>query len=84
VTAVWVRLDALYIRKPDAPSHTIAHGLDMTGEVPGHLVGWWPTVKGNWLGVVNFAIPYADGRRHKLQIHDQLVPDYALRKREGT
>jgi hypothetical protein len=45
VTAVWVRLEAIYIRKPGAPSHTIAHGLDMTGEVPGFLVGWWPTVK---------------------------------------
>jgi hypothetical protein len=39
-------------------------------------------VKGNWLGVVTFAISYADGRRHKLQIHDQLVPDYALRERD--
>ncbi|WP_246365761.1 hypothetical protein [Kibdelosporangium persicum] len=77
-----MRLDWIYVRVRGAPVHTIAHGLDMTGEVHGFLYGWWPTVKGNWLGVVNFAIPYADGRRDKLEVHDQLVPDYALRKRE--
>lgn len=83
VTPVWVRLDAIYVRAPDAPQRTIPDGLDMTGEVRGHLYGWWPTVKGNWLGVVNFEIPYADGRRHKLEVREQLVPDYALRKRVG-
>ncbi|RSM80872.1 hypothetical protein DMH04_28545 [Kibdelosporangium aridum] len=82
VTPVWIRLDAIYVRAPDSASRTIPHGLDMTGEIPGYLYGWWPTVKGNWLGVVNFAIPYADDRSHKLQVTEQLVPDYALRKRE--
>ncbi|SMD27357.1 hypothetical protein SAMN05661093_10960 [Kibdelosporangium aridum] len=62
----------------------ISDGLDMTGEVHGHLTGWWRTVKGDWLGLVNYAIPYADGRRHTLQLTDQLVPGYALRKRDNT
>jgi hypothetical protein len=84
VTPVWVRLDAVYRRASDAPVHTIAHGLDMTGEVPGFLSTWWPTVTGGWLGVVTFTIPYADGRSHQLQIRDHLVPDYALRRRGDT
>lgn len=77
--AVWVRLDALYIRVPGSPSHTIITGLDFTGEVPGRLHGWFPTLKGDWLGVVNFEIPYADQRREPLSVRDQLVPAYALR-----
>ena len=56
----------------------------MTGPVHGHLSGWWRTVKGDWLGVVNYAIPSADGRQHKLELRDQLIPGYALRKREDA
>ncbi|KAA2252359.1 hypothetical protein F0L68_35485 [Solihabitans fulvus] len=82
LTAVWVHLDAIYVRVPGAPSHVIDTGLDMTGEVPGRLHGWFPTVKGDWLGVVDFEVPYADGRRAKLHVTDQLVPAYALRRRE--
>jgi hypothetical protein len=43
-----------------------------------------PTVTGKWLGVVTFAISYAEGRRATLQFHDQLVPDYALRPRRES
>jgi hypothetical protein len=32
-------------RMPDAASHVIDTGLNMTGEVPGRLHGWFPTVK---------------------------------------
>jgi len=81
LTPVWVRLDALYVRIRGAPQHVITGGLDMTGEVPGLLSGWFPTVKGDWLGVVNYSIPYADGRRDALFLRHQLVPSYALRPR---
>lgn len=54
----------------------------MTGEVPGRLHGWFRTVKGDWLGVVDYEIPYADGRRDTVHLVDQLVPEYALRQRE--
>lgn len=84
VTPTWVRLDALCVRRPDAPLRTVGDGLDMTGEVHGYLTGWWRTVKGDWLGLVNYAIPYADGRRHKIQLQDQVIPGYALRKREDS
>jgi hypothetical protein len=33
------------------------------------------------LGVVNCEISYADGRRNKLDLVDQLVPGYAMRPR---
>lgn len=80
----WVQLDAICVRASAAPINTVADGLDMTGEVRGLLSGWWRTVKGDWLGVVNYTIPYADGRRHRLELRDQLVPLYALRKRDDT
>ncbi|HVW44965.1 MAG TPA: hypothetical protein VHC18_26810 [Amycolatopsis sp.] len=83
LTLVWVRLDAIYIRVPGAPSHTVVTGLDMSGEVPGRLHGWFPTVKGDWLGVVDFEIPYADERKQPLQVVDQLVAAYALRPKNG-
>lgn len=83
LTPVWVVLDALCIRVPGAPSHVVVDGLNMTGQVPGLLRTWHKTVKGDWLGVVNFAIPYADEYRGKLHLSDQLVPAYALRPRQA-
>lgn len=53
----------------------------MAGQVPGRLHGWFATGKGDWLAVVDFAIPYVDGRRNKLEVADQLVPSYAVRPR---
>src|SRR5689334_19563303 len=72
--AVWVRLDAICARIPGQPQHVVPDGLDMTGEVPGWLITWFETVKGDWMGVVNYEIPYADGRQAKLDLRDQLVP----------
>jgi hypothetical protein len=81
LTAVWVRLDALFVRIKGAPEHAVDTGLDYTGEVPGLLHGWWPTHRGHWLGVVDYEVPFADGRRRKIRAVDQLVPLYALRPR---
>ena len=83
LTPVWVRLDAIYVRVPGAPSHVVVTGLRMSGEVPGRLHGWFPTVQGDWLGVVDFEIPYADERQSPLQVVDQLVAAYALRPKNG-
>ncbi|NKQ51456.1 hypothetical protein HFP15_01010 [Amycolatopsis sp. K13G38] len=82
ITPVWVRLDAIYLRIPGAPSHVVVTGLDMSGEVPGRLHGWFPTLKGDWLGVVDFEIPYGDEHKRPLCLVDQLVAAYALRPRE--
>ncbi len=81
LTPVWVRLDLLFVRSPDAPRHVIVEGLDLTGEVHGRLHGRFPSIDGLWCGVVDYEIPYADGRRDKLDLTDQLLPFYALRER---
>lgn len=82
LTSVWVRLDSICVRAPDTPLQTVVTGLDMSGEVRGRLHGWFRTVKGDWLGVVDYEIPYADGRRATVHLVDQIVPAYALRRRE--
>lgn len=80
--AVWVNLDKICIRPNNEPSRVVPDGLDMTGQVRGLLREWHRTARGDWLGVVNFKIPYADGRQHRLLLSNQLVPAYALRPRE--
>lgn len=82
LTGVSVRLDQLFARLPGAARHVIPVGLDLTGEVRGRLHGRFPSVEGDWLGVVNYEISYADGRREKLYLADQLVPFHVLRKLE--
>jgi hypothetical protein len=80
LTGVTVSLDRLFARRPGAERHVIPTGLDLTGSVPGRLHGRFPSVEGDWLGVVNYEIGYADGRRDKLYVADQLVPFHVLRK----
>lgn len=82
LTSVGVNLDRLFPRQPGAPRHVIPAGLDLTGEVRGRLHGRFPSVEGDWLGVVNYEIGYADGRRDRVYLADQLVPFYVLRRRE--
>lgn len=84
LTPVWVVLDALCLREPGAPGRVVIDGLDMTGHVRGLLSAWHTTAQGDWLGLVNFSIPYADEHRGKLRLFDQLVPAYALRPRRPT
>lgn len=81
VTGVGVHLDRLFARPPGATRRVIASGLDLTGEAHGRLHGRFPGVEGDWLGVVDYEIGYADGRRDKLYLVDQLVPFHVLRKR---
>ncbi|ANZ36032.1 hypothetical protein BBK82_08075 [Lentzea guizhouensis] len=81
LTSAWVNLDILFSRPADAPRHVIVTGLDLTGVVPGRLHGRFPSVEGDWYGIVNYEIGYADGRRDKLSLVDQFVPFTALRER---
>lgn len=87
IKPVWVRLDAICARVPGQPHHVVPDGLDMTGEVPGRLHGWFSSALGDWLGLVDFEVPFADsraradGRGRKVHLVDQLVPAYALRRR---
>lgn len=80
LTSVAVQLDRLLARRPGAARHVIPTGLDLTGSVKGQLHGRFPSVEGDWLGVVNYEIGYADGRPDKLHVVDQLVPFHVLRK----
>jgi hypothetical protein len=82
IKPVWVRLDAICGRLPGQPHHVVPDGLDMTGEVPGRLHGWFSSALGDWLAIVDFEVPYADGRRTKVELVDQLVPAWALRRRD--
>jgi hypothetical protein len=82
ITPVWVNLDALFHRDPDASRHVIETGLDLTGRVHGRLHGRFPSVDGRWLGVVNFEISYADGRPTKLHVVDQLLPFSVIEERD--
>lgn len=81
LTEVSVNLSLLFARHPDAPRHVIPTGLDLSGTVQGRLHGRFPSVEGDWFGLVNYEIGYADGRRDKLYLPDQLLPFHALRKR---
>jgi hypothetical protein len=73
-------LDILFPRPTDAP-HVIVTGLDLTGVVARRLHGRFPSVKGDWYGIVNYEIGYAVGRRDKLHLVDEFVPFTALRER---
>jgi hypothetical protein len=82
--AVWVELTNLY-RLPIDESRDgelrpkIAHELRLEGEVAGTLHEWTRSARGLWLGVVTFAVPFADDRSQRLHLQRQLVPAYALR-----
>lgn len=79
--ACWVRLDGIYVRDLGTSTRVMPEGLDMTGTAPGLLVGWFPNARGGFVGVVNYQVSYADGRRDKVHAVNQLVPDYLLRER---
>jgi hypothetical protein len=81
---VWVRLEALYPHPSDAPQTSVGDGLDLVGNAPGLLSNWVRSARGMWLGICNFAIPYADGRPQPYWVHDHLVPAYALQGRAGA
>ncbi|SDE02238.1 hypothetical protein [Actinokineospora iranica] len=50
--------------------------------VSGRLHSRFPSVAGQWYGIVNYGIGYADGRRDKLHLVDQFIPFTALRQRQ--
>lgn len=84
LTPVWVRLDVIFARDPGSRTQAITAGLDVNCQVRGLLSRWHRTVAGDWLGVVTWRVPYADGRRHGLLVQDQLVPAGALRRRDDN
>lgn len=79
---VWVRLEVISGLLPGAPYETVVDGLDLRGEVPGRVYGYFRGSRGEWLVVVSYEIPYADGRDRKVRVEDQLVGMNAVRRRD--
>ena len=77
VRPVWVLLEQVCRHDP-ALARTVVDGLDMTGRAKGFLSEWRRSSRGEWLGVVNYEVRYADGREHTVWWRDQMVPAYAL------
>lgn len=87
-TPVWVNLDRLFPRFPDMPRHANGAGVVFSGVVPGVLHQRYPAVTGEWMGLVDFVVAYADGRP-SLEMKAQLVPfgrepDWILRERDES
>ena len=58
------------------------NAVDATAEVPGTLLRWLRTGTGDWLGLVDYEIPFANGRHRGVYLVQQLLPAYALRPRK--
>lgn len=82
LTPAWVQLDALYLPADGTPRHVVPDGLDVTGRARALVSGWYRDVNGAWLAVANFHVGYADGRRERVWLVDQLVPAHATRRRD--
>ena len=82
--AVWVKLELVFRQTafPPAQFHWDDRTLNATGEVHGHLHGWYRATTGEWYGLVSYSIPQATGQpKTYLDLTDQLVPAEALRPR---
>ena len=58
------------------------NALDTSAEVPGTLRQWLRSRGGEWLGLVDYEIPFANGRHRGVYLVQQLLPAYALRPRK--
>ena len=56
--------------------------VNTTVEAPGILLQWLRSNGGEWLGLVTYQLPFADGRKQTVYLERQLVPAYALRPRK--
>lgn len=77
LTEVWVLLDELAgtdLAKP----RTLGDGLEMTGRARGLLREWRRGSRGEWFGMVNYQVHYADGRPKPALFFEQFVPAEAL------
>jgi hypothetical protein len=82
---VWVKLSLIFLRQRDKPMPAeLPHptAVDTTVETPGILLQWLRSNGGEWLGLVSYQLPFADGRKKTVYLERQLVPAYALRPRK--
>ena len=81
---VWIRLSLILSQSADKPTpEQLPHqdAINTTAEVPGILLHWLRAASGEWLALVTYHLPFADGRKQTAYLERQLVPAYALRPR---
>src|SRR3954462_3944652 len=81
---VWVKLSLVHrqTRFPPARFRWDDRTVEVAGEAPGTLHGWYRSTTGEWFGLVSYAGRYADRPPPaELELTDQLVPAEALRPR---
>ncbi len=76
--AVWVDLEKLVPPDPEIRGQAVVGGLDLSGRTQGVLTGWRRSCRGDWVGVVDFHVHYANGGTESVFWRQQLVPAYAL------
>lgn len=81
---VWVKLSLVFrqTRFPPARFRPDDRTVDVSGEAPGTLHGWYRATTGEWFGLVSYSIIRTTRRPTDfVQLVDQLVPAEALRPR---
>jgi hypothetical protein len=81
ITPVWVHLDILTMRSPGHQRVVVPDGIDVSIRAKGRLTGWFRSTDGDWFGIVDYELSYADGRHEQVALNDQLVPRAALSPR---
>jgi hypothetical protein len=81
---VWVKVGAFFEFSADrpAPAQVPKDALDLTYDAAGVLKEWVRSARGEWIGVVDYELKYADGRSDVYRLVDQRIPAYALRPRK--
>ncbi|MGQ0480975.1 MAG: hypothetical protein ACT4O0_08110 [Pseudonocardia sp.] len=80
---MWVDLDQLFAHG-SARDQAVFYGLALTGRARRLLLDWHRGSRGDWLGVVNYQIHYADGRPQPMIWTEQLLPAAALSPRTDS
>jgi hypothetical protein len=81
-TPVWVNLEMLLPCKSTREPPAKDDDLRVVGEVAGVLQEWVRGSRGLWLGLVRFDLSTVSGE--SVALESQLVPEYAMRLRDGT
>jgi hypothetical protein len=80
---VWIDLDIAFPVPAGHRRRVIAHGIDLSGRVPGMLKRWVRGGRGEWLGLVYLQLRDGAGDV-RLVLDEQLVPCAALSPRAGA
>jgi hypothetical protein len=82
---VWVKLSAIFLRGGTSPCRLSCHTPQLWTRLwkpRGSCCSGCGRNGGEWLGLVTYPLPFADGRKQTIDLERQLVPAYALRPRK--